>query len=267
MNTLKLISPALAKHWQGKDPFTELAQMDGEVYRELAGRRTFRFQLEGQSYFAKLHFGVGWAEILKNLLQLRLPILGADNEWRAIGRLQKLGIDTMTLAGHGSRGSNPARRESFVITEELVDTVSLEDYCRPWPEQPPAFTEKHQLIRQLAEIARTLHDGGVCHRDFYLCHFHRAVEDTDAGGRPRLYLIDLHRALIKSHLPQRWIVKDIAGLYYSAMHIGLTLRDRLRFIRYYDPAGLRQALDQRRDFWEAVDRRARAMYKKLGPAS
>ena len=40
----------------------------------------------------------------------------------------------------------------------------------------------------------------------------------------RLYLIDLHRMQLRRKTPSRWIVKDIAGLYYSSMDIGLTKR-------------------------------------------
>ena len=80
------------RNWQGADPFKMLQAMEGNIYRQVRGRKTFQFTLNGRSYFAKLHSGVGWSEIIKNLLQLRLPILGAENEWRAITRLQELGI-------------------------------------------------------------------------------------------------------------------------------------------------------------------------------
>jgi heptose I phosphotransferase len=36
----------------------------------------------------------------------------------------------MPLAGYGKRGINPAKIQSFVITEELTNTASLEDFCR-----------------------------------------------------------------------------------------------------------------------------------------
>lgn len=53
-------------------------------------RRTLRIEVAGQGYlFVKIHRGVGWKEILKNLLSLRLPVLGAGNEWRAIARLAR----------------------------------------------------------------------------------------------------------------------------------------------------------------------------------
>ena len=83
---------------------------------------------------------------------------------------------------------------------------------------------------------------------------------------PKLSLIDLHRALIKRKLSVRWTVKDIAGLYFSAMDIGLTRHDLLRFIKYYGQADLRQSYLQKQDFWNAVQERARRMYLNLGPA-
>ena len=79
----------------GVDAFDYIMQLDGEMFRDIDNRRTLRFSLGGRRYFLKAHYGVGWKEIIKNLLQFRLPVLGARNEWRAIRRLQELGVDTM----------------------------------------------------------------------------------------------------------------------------------------------------------------------------
>ena len=40
----------------------------------------------------------------------------------------------------------------------------------------------------------------------------------------------------------RWRDKDLAGLYFSALHIGLTRGDKLRFLREYFDRPLRQTL-------------------------
>ena len=48
----------------------------GDVYRDKEGRRTLRIHHGGRSFFLKLHAGVGWPEIFKNLLQGRLPATG-----------------------------------------------------------------------------------------------------------------------------------------------------------------------------------------------
>ena len=82
-----------------------------------------------------------------------------------------------------------------------------------------------------------------------------------------LFIIDLHRALIKNPLGLRWIVKDVSGLLYSAMDIGLTQRDLFRFIKIYDDMSLRDALANNGAFWSSVQKRALSMYKKLGSVS
>jgi len=260
-----VLPKAWLERWDGKDTFEQLFALEGRVYKEQQGRKTLRFTLDGKHYFAKLHNGVGWKEIIKYLLQLRLPVLGAQNEWRAIQRLEQLGIKTMRLLGYGKRGWNPARLQSFVITEELANTLSLEKFCCDWPMSPPSYALKRALITKVAEIARTLHEHGINHRDFYICHF---LLDISAGVEridPRhlnLYLIDLHRMQIRRRIPWRWRVKDIAALYFSSMHIGLTSRDLLRFIRVYRNKPLRASLSEDKVFWWHVRRRGIALYRK-----
>ncbi|MBK7355684.1 lipopolysaccharide core heptose(I) kinase RfaP [Propionivibrio sp.] len=228
--------------WHGRDPFAAVEALEGELYRELAARRTLRFEVAGRGYFVKIHRGVGWAEILKNLLILRLPVLGALNEWLAIKRLGELGVDTMHSVAFGQSGSNPASRHSFIVTEALAPTISLEDFCRDWPVQPPPLALKRALIRRVAEMAERMHRGGVNHRDFYLCHFllHQAPVPTAANLK--LSIIDLHRAQLRRETPRRWRDKDLASLYFSALEIGLTQHDLLRFLRIYFGRTLREIL-------------------------
>ncbi len=253
-----------ARAWQGQDPFLAVQALQGELYRNVKGRRTLRFELGGRAYFAKIHLGVGWGEILKNLLSLRLPILGARNEWQAIARLRELGVASMTAVAYGERGWNPARRLSFIVTEALEDTISLEDYCARWPQQRPPLPRKWQLIDALARISRQLHEHGMCHRDYYICHFLlHEVARFESGAAPTLSLIDLHRALIDTALPRRWIVKDVAGLYFSALHIGLNRQDFLRFVRGYSGKSVREALREDARFWNEVQRKALQLDRKI----
>lgn len=225
--------------WQGKNPFTQARALQGKVYRSKEGRRTLRFEQDGRGFFLKYHAGIGWREILKNLLQLRLPVLGAANEFNACHALKKLDIDTMTPVAFGERGSNPAQQESFLITEELAHTISLEDYCKPWAHTPPSMREKRAIIRKLANISKTLHENGINHRDYYLCHFLRANDGKMFCQQDALYVIDLHRAQMRKATPQRWLVKDLAGLFYSTFDLPLTPRDIMCFLSVYRRAWLR----------------------------
>jgi heptose I phosphotransferase len=253
-----------ARAWQGRDPFAEVDALQGKIYRNVKGRRTLEFEFEGRAYFAKIHHGIGWSEIIKNLLTLRLPILGAENEWQAIARLTQLGVATMTAVAYGSRGWNPARRVSFIVTEALQHTISLEDYCARWVRQRPPLARKRRLLDALASISRTLHQHGICHRDYYLCHFLlHDVAAFEKGAAPKLSLIDLHRALIDEHLPRRWVIKDVAGLYFSALHVGLNRHDFLHFVKCYSGKSLREALSEDAEFWNAVQHKALQLDRKI----
>ena len=242
--------------WSGQDPFVAVEALRGEVFRELEARRTLRTEVAGKAYFVKIHRGVGWLEILKNLLSQRLPILGAGNEWCAIRRLAELGVGTMHGVAFGQRGLNPATQHSFIVTEELAPTVSLEDFCRDWSRSSPPLDLKRALIRRVAEMARRMHRGGVNHRDFYLCHFLLHLDPEPTASNLRLSLIDLHRAQIRRHTPCRWRNKDLASLYFSALNIGLTQRDLWRFLRHYFAASPREILCEESGLLDYLEREA-----------
>ena len=250
------------------DPFEQVMALDGEVVRAVDGRRTFRFELGGLTYFAKVHTGMPWGRILRKLSQFRVPVLGAEPEWRAIHRLQALGIPTTPPVAFGlRRGLNPARERSFVITRDLGRTRTLEQECLRWPERPPDYRFRVRLIREVARIACTLHGDGMNHRDFYLCHFRLDLNQDEAavlsGTRPpQLHLMDLHRVQRHKRLPERARVKDIGGLYFSALDIGLSRRDVLRFMRAYRGLTLRQTLAAHGRFWQQVAERARWQYRR-----
>ncbi|MBI2784721.1 MAG: lipopolysaccharide core heptose(I) kinase RfaP [Gammaproteobacteria bacterium] len=258
-----VVTGELARAWAGCDPFVEVTRLEGEIYRALEGRRTLRFELAGRAYFAKIHRGIGWREVAKNLLRLRLPVLGAQREWRAIHRLQELGVATLTPVAFGQRGRNPARRLSFLVTEALEPSVDLETFCARGGLAALGLAERRALIRKLATITRTLHESGVNHRDYYLCHF---LLDASPAAQSRppaarsLHLIDLHRMQIRRRTPWRWRRKDLASLCYSARQAGASARDELLFLRVYADAPLRDLLRQGR--WHAVGRRARALHRK-----
>ena len=254
----------LGKLWRGRDILATVEQLDGEIFRHKEGRRTLRFQLAEKSYFLKYHKGIGWLEIIKNILQLRAPIISAKNEWKAVKFLEKQGVETMTLAGYGEKGLNPATKQSFVITDDLTDTMSLEFLGEQWHKTPPTFASKKALIEKLATISKKMHENGMNHRDFYLVHFlldkSFAEHNTFTHDTP-VFLIDLHRALISEGKPvkQRWLVKDIGSLYFSAMDVPLTQRDIFRFIKNYSGKSLRDALSSQQSFWKKVRQRANTL--------
>jgi UDP-glucose:(heptosyl)LPS alpha-1,3-glucosyltransferase len=276
------------------------------------GRRTVSFSHNGERYYLKIHDGVGWKEIGKNLTSLRLPVLGAENEWKGVHHLRRLtllqniGLNTLNIAGYGTRErrfgkilNNPAKRQSLIVTDEIPRAISLEDLFKDknyWGHNsnnlPNKICFKRWLIEQLGQTARVLHKSGANHRDFYLSHF--LLQRTKESHEPTpencsLFLIDLHRMQIhkptksawikaivqgilklqrpqppQSVTPRRWRMRDVSGLHYSSMGLGLTKRDLIRFISTYENISNRQVLESLQGnnrFWRDVQSRAHNLYR------
>lgn len=233
--------------------FDYFMTVSGQSYRDVGRRCTLCFQYAGQNWFVKQHFGVGWWEIGKNLLHGRLPVISAMNEWEATRRLRELGIATIEVVAYGRRGRNPATMESFLLSKPLTGCVSLQD----WGEQNFAgIASKRAVIIELAQISRTLHQNGINHRDYYLCHLwlHKVEK--------RLYVMDLHRAQMRHHTPQRWLIKDLAGLHFSSLDFAISQRDYLRFLTHYFQMPLRPLLQQHGALLKKIEQRALKLYKK-----
>ena len=254
-----LVVPDEIKQYLQGDAFEALMKMPGKAYRDVPGRKTIQVALGRKSYFIKQHFGVGWGEIFKNLLTFKMPIFGAMTEVKAIQKLVEISIATTPLVAYGQQGYSPAclniaSLRSFVMTEDLGDIESLEDICADWQANPPEGAFKQKIIIAIAQLAAKLHGAGLCHRDFYLCHFVLKKYELN-NDNLNLYLIDLHRMLQGQPANSSGVMKDIAGLYFSMQQAGLGAEDWEVFKQYYLP--------QSAQFWEQVEARSEALLAKF----
>ncbi len=256
------VPDAISAHLKG-DVFEAMMRLSGKAFRDVPGRKTMRITLNTankgvgaaeKSYFIKQHFGVGWGEVFKNLLSLKLPILGAMTEVRAIQKLSEIGIATTPLVAYGQRGCNPATMQSFVLTEDLGDIVSLEEMLMDSQSYPMPEDSKRLMLTAVADIASKLHSAGLCHRDFYLCHFVLSRQNALANHY-NLHLIDLHRMLQSQSPNGNAVMKDIAGLYFSMLQNGLDAKDLNLFKQNYLP--------QTAAFWARVETRANKLVAKF----
>lgn len=247
-----------------KSLFQQMMLLKGKRFRQHKNRLTQRVQINGNDYVIKQHFGIGYREIFKNLFQLKTPVLSAKNEWLAISKLQSLGINTPNVYGFGEKGKNPSKRQSFLLMEEVTNYISLEDLGKSWRSSPPTILFKRKLIAEVAHIARTLHKNGINHRDFYICHFLLDLKFLNSESRPKIYLLDLHRAQIRQKVPVRWIIKDLAALYFSSKEIGLTKNDLLYFLKEYrKEISLRKIIATENNLWKKVLFRGNKLYQTL----
>jgi len=263
------LSPDLADRFPEPEAFDKVMALDGKIYREKEGRRTLSFEWEGKGYFAKLHGGVGWREIFKAWSRGNKPDVDASPEWCAIARCEEIGVDTMVIAGRGMQGTNPAKRKSFLITEALEERLQLDHFGEGGYgglSQKKKLRIKRHLCRRLGGIAKKLHENGVNHRDFYLCHFQvkeNLVESWDGSSELPIKLLDLHRAQIRSGgVPERWLVKDLGALLFSAIDCEITDRDLVAFLEVYLGASWKKELRNNQKFWLKVKARAIKFYRR-----
>ncbi len=144
-------------------------------------------------------------------------------------KLADAGIKTPKIVCYGEQWGFLFEKKSFIVTEKIPSAQSLE---RKLPEyfNTPVTIEKLKLqrnfINKLAEFVRKFHETKYRHRDLYFSHiFH-----SDSG---EFYLIDLARAFQPGIFAERFRVKDIAQLYYSAPGRYFSKTARLRFYLAY----------------------------------
>ena len=107
----------IADLFSSDDLISEAKNIEGEVFREYENSVTKRIKHNNQNYFLKFHGPVGWREIIKNLILLKPPILGAKQEYLALSRMQELGINGPKVKYYHSKGLIPSSQSSFLITK------------------------------------------------------------------------------------------------------------------------------------------------------
>jgi len=176
----------------------------------------------------------------------------ARMEHETADRLAAAGIDTPHTVACGQQWGAIFEHRSFLMTEEVKDSRSLESQLPPCFEGPPTAEKRparRDFIRRLASFIRRFHETGYRHRDLYLSHIF-------CSGDGEFCLIDLARAS-RPVLRRRFQVKDIAQLHYSAPVESFTRADRLRF--YLAHAGRQRLLPEDKAFIRKVIRKVRQM--------
>jgi heptosyltransferase-2 len=143
--------------------------------------------------------------------------------------LTAAGINTPKIVSYGEQRGIFFEKRSFLITEKIPDAESLE---RRLPDyfSAPATVENLKLrrnfIARLAAFVKKFHQTQYCHRDLYFSH----IFYNDNG---LFSLIDLARTFKPALFAQRFRIKDIAQIYYSAPGRYFSKTDRLRFYLGY----------------------------------
>lgn len=208
----------------------------GMVLKRLPSRTITKLELpyrgKKATFFLKRHTGtIRPFEMLRTLFS-GFSLSWGRKEWEVIEAFRQCGIPTLIPVAAGEKISL-FRQESFLMTAELAGFQSLDQFLKNYfspPLTPEKILEKRAIIREVAEMAGKMHHAGLNHRDFYCCHiFIRRTED----GQREWRVLDLQRVDRRRWLRNRWIIKDLAALNYSAPARIITRTDRLRFLVNY----------------------------------
>ncbi len=174
-------------------------------------------------------------------------------EFEQANNLSAAGIGTVKSVGCGEQWGLLFEKRSFVITEKIPDAESLERKLPRFvtmPTTPEDLKLRKDFITRLGRFVKRFHDTGFRHRDLYLAHIFYG-----AGGQ--FHLIDLARVFRPAMFAERFRVKDIAQVYYSAPRRYFSKTDRLRFYLAYTG---RTGLDRKdKMFIKTVTSKARRM--------
>ena len=159
----------------------------------------------------------------------------AAKSWRVARELNRAGVPTPQpiLWVESLEEEGP----SFFACQHLTGVFESRHFFRalladrvreefPW-------INKQELLSRIAELARRLHGAGVWHRDLSIGNL--LIEETAAGTRPQIYIIDLNRARIVGSLGVWRRTRDLCRLPI------LNPKDRASFLSAYwrEPIGPR----------------------------
>jgi len=193
-------------------------------------RSRIKFKLEGfdKALYLKRYDKVPVNRQIKNWFCHRNRASAAAFDYMPGKELLRYGISTPKTVAYGDQWAGLFEKRSFMVMEE-IEGHSLEEKV------PACFYDRksansHRLrcefITKLADFVKAFHDTGFRHRDLYLCHIFCSEGD-------RFHLIDMHRAFKPRILAERYRLKDLTQLHYSAPGRVISQADRLRFYLRY----------------------------------
>jgi len=124
--------------------------------------------------------------------------------------------------------------ESFLITEDFAPFISLEHLLRHHPEflmGPEGELKKRILIKEIALLARRMHQSGLNHRDFNATHI--LLHYGNQSDVPQIALFDLQRVDRGRFLRFRWIIKTLAEVIYSLSNQIFNKEDQIYLFKSY----------------------------------
>ncbi|GAB4146873.1 MAG: hypothetical protein Tsb009_19760 [Planctomycetaceae bacterium] len=214
-------------------------------------RTVYKVQMPYGNFYLKHYKTPGWQSRLQNLFR---PCK-AKLEWNAAEKIRLAGIPTITPVAVGRTFYGPFVADSFLVTPEIPQTVSLHDYILEVASRDDAklsIAFRRGLADQLGKLVGRLHGHGLIHRDLHAGNiliktpakdnitsqpeYHQlklpCFQEGTQPSLPRLWLIDLHAVHTSRRLSISQMERNLGLLANFFSHFAQA-SDRLRFFRAY----------------------------------
>jgi heptosyltransferase-2 len=213
-------------------------------------RLKFQINLPSATLFLKRYDSPPLTVQLRNWLAARSRRSCARCNLEPANDLAEMGINTPRTIAYGEQWGPLFEKRSFIATEKIPAAESLEKKLPHYFHAPPTAKNlnlRRAFISQLAHFVKKFHQTGYRHRDLYFSHIFHADDD-------QFYLIDLARTFKPRFFNNRFRIKDIAQMHYSAPAKYLSKTDRLRF--YFTLTGCKRLRKEDKTFIRKVLRKA-----------
>lgn len=198
------------------------------LIKKNAVREVHRMLINGQAIYAKIYRPLGFINSAKSLF--RGP--ACQMEWRVAQYAQANDIDAIRPVGYASQTSWLPSGAGVLLTEELPNTVPLNEGWDALQNDGDARSRFHTwnvLIDATAKLIAHAHQCGFEHADM---HAGNMVVQTDDPASPRVLFVDLQKAHIGRPVTDHAIIRNLAQLnQWFRRHASLT--QRFRFLKTY----------------------------------
>lgn len=191
-------------------------------------RSVYAVSLPGLNIYVKHNRVANTRAWLRQLVRLSKARMECDRAVNVAAR----NVPTIVPLAIGERFLGAGRRESYLITQTLTETIALDAYLQDvFPRLDP---KQQRIVRQRLATAlgcflARLHEAGIFHPDL---HAGNVLIRLNADDQPSLYLVDLHGIHLGPALGWK-ASRDNLVVFNRWFNLHTSRTDRLRFWKAY----------------------------------
>ncbi len=228
---------------------------NGETIKQIKARSVIKFEIrhnnKKRTFYIKRHNSefIGLSRLFPRLLPRRSLSQGRL-EFENICDFRKNNLPTVVPVAAGEKFSHFFWAKSFIITEDFSPFISLESLLENRPQflsGPKGENRKQILLKDIAVLARRMHQNGFNHRDFNATHI--LLNYNNGSDIPQIALFDLQRVEKRKYLRFRWKIKSIARLNYTLPDEIFNIKDKTYILLSYKDKKSFNFIDRMQWFW------------------